>query len=77
MECILCPTFKTGVRLTTREKQCLIWTMRGKTAWEISQIMDRSSATVNFHLQSAMRKPDAVNKIQGAVKALQNDLLGP
>lgn len=76
-ECVLCPTLQTGVRLTAREKQCLLWTVRGKTAWEISQIMGRSSATVNFHLQNAMRKLDAVNKTQAVVKALQNDLLGP
>jgi DNA-binding CsgD family transcriptional regulator len=61
--------------LTEHERLCLSWTMRGKTAWEISQIVHRSRPTVDFHLQKAMRKLDASNKFHAAFKALQAGLI--
>jgi DNA-binding CsgD family transcriptional regulator len=61
--------------LTEHERVCLSWTVRGKTAWEISQILDRSRPTIDFHLQKAMRKLDASNKIHAAFKALQAGLI--
>lgn len=63
------------VVLTGREKECLLLTARGKTAWEISKIMGRSRGTVNFHLQNAMRKLNAVNKTQAAARAIETGLL--
>lgn len=61
--------------LTARERECLLWTARGKTAWEIARIVGRSRGTVNFHLQSAMRKLDAVNKTQAVAIAVSAGLL--
>jgi DNA-binding CsgD family transcriptional regulator len=65
----------TAIPLTEQERICLSWTMRGKTAWEISQILNRSRPTVDFHLQKAMRKLSASNKFHAAFKALQADLI--
>ena len=65
----------TATPLTEQERLCLNWTMRGKTAWEISQILDRSRPTVDFHLQKAMRKLGASNKFHAAFRALQAGLI--
>lgn len=61
--------------LTEHERLCLSWTVRGKTAWEIARILGRSRPTIDFHLQKAMRKLDASNKIHAAFKALQAGLI--
>jgi DNA-binding CsgD family transcriptional regulator len=61
VERLAAPT-EAPVSLTEQERVCLNWTMRGKTAWEISQILNRSRPTIDFHLQKAMRKLGASNK---------------
>ena len=65
----------TPPTLTEQERVCLSWTMRGKTAWEISQIVNRSRPTIDFHLQKATRKLGAANKFHAAFKALQAGLI--
>lgn len=44
------------IRLSAREFECLDWACRGKTAWEISRILNISRATAAFHLENAKRK---------------------
>jgi DNA-binding CsgD family transcriptional regulator len=63
------------VILTEGERECLSWTARGKTSWEIAHIISRSKATVEYHLQKAMRKLNAVTKAQAAALALKHGLL--
>jgi DNA-binding CsgD family transcriptional regulator len=63
------------VALTEHERVCLGWTMRGKTAWEIAQILGRSKPTVDYHIQKAIRKLGAANKFHAAFKALQAGML--
>jgi len=63
------------IALTVREKECLIWTVRGKTSCEISTIICRSTPTVNYHLQKAVKKLNAMNKYQAAMKAYEKGLL--
>jgi DNA-binding CsgD family transcriptional regulator len=63
------------VELSAREKECLIWTARGKTSDDIAEIINRSTPTVNYHLQKAMRKLNAVNKFQATIKAYERHLL--
>ncbi|WP_323147173.1 helix-turn-helix transcriptional regulator [Pseudomonas marginalis] len=55
--------------LTAREKETLRWTAIGKTYIEISLILNIDTGTVKFHLANAMRKLQAHNKTQAAVKA--------
>jgi DNA-binding CsgD family transcriptional regulator len=43
----------------------------GKTDHEISLILERSRATVRFHIHNATTKLDAVNKSQAVFKATQ------
>jgi len=47
----------------------LRWTAIGKTYIEISLILNIDTGTVKFHLANAMRKLQANNKTQAAVKA--------
>lgn len=76
MESLVEDCAQPEIRLTDRERECLLWTAQGKTSWEISQIIGRSTATVNYHLRKAMQKLDACNKVQAAFKAYDRRLLG-
>ncbi|WP_299620374.1 LuxR family transcriptional regulator [Pelagibius sp.] len=58
------------VRLTDRERDCLRWTARGKTAWEVGQILAISEETVLFHLKNTMRKLGVFSKHHAVVKAI-------
>jgi LuxR family quorum sensing-dependent transcriptional regulator len=60
----------TGL-LTRREKEALRWVAAGKTAWEISQILRISEATVQDHLKAAARKFEAPNRVATVVAALR------
>lgn len=60
---------ETQIALTPREKEVLRWTAEGKTSYEISQILDVSERTVNFHVNNAVAKLETSNKTQAAVKA--------
>lgn len=65
------------VRLTDRERECLTWTARGKSAWAISMILGVSEHTVNFHLKSVMRKLKTSNRIQAVALAVRLGLVSP
>jgi DNA-binding CsgD family transcriptional regulator len=55
--------------LSERELECMQWVAAGKSAWEISMILNISASTVRFHVDRARRKLDAVTRSQ-AVAAL-------
>jgi len=57
-------------KLTPREVEALKWTMAGKTAWEVGQVLAISERTVVMHLQNAMHKLDVTTKHQAVIKAL-------
>ncbi|KAB0507466.1 MULTISPECIES: autoinducer binding domain-containing protein [Pseudomonas] len=61
--------------LTAREKETLKWTAMGKTYVEISIILNIDTRTVKFHLVNSMRKLQASNKAEAAVKASLMGLL--
>lgn len=63
--------------LTERERECLLWTARGKTAGETSTILAISSETVVFHLKNAMRKIGVYSKHHAVVKAIMMGLIHP
>lgn len=64
------------IRLSAQEKEVLRWTADGKSTEEIAMILAISARTVNFHIQSCLRKLDCQNKTAAAVKACLLDLLG-
>lgn len=63
------------VKLTDREVAVLRWTADGKTSGEISEILNISERTVNFHIQNSMLKLNAANKTAAAVRAAVLGLL--
>lgn len=65
------------VSLSPREKECLLWTARGKTAWEISEIVSIAESTVVFHLKNAMQKLGVYTKYHAVVKAIMSGLIIP
>jgi len=64
-------------KLTEREIECLFWACEGKTAWEISRIIDVTERTIVFHLTSATKKLGAVNRQHAVAKALIHGLIKP
>ncbi|WP_404294847.1 LuxR family transcriptional regulator (plasmid) [Microvirga sp. RSM25] len=56
--------------LSLREKECILWTARGKSSWEVGIILGISANTVNFHIKKVMRKLDAASRTVAAIKAV-------
>lgn len=63
--------------VTAREADCLLWTARGKSAWEVAAILGISERTVNFHLENTRRKLNAQTKTQAVVQAIVLKLINP
>ncbi|HSM54074.1 MAG TPA: helix-turn-helix transcriptional regulator, partial [Erythrobacter sp.] len=62
--------------LSKREVECLRWAAIGKTDREISMILNRSHATIRYHIHRAGEKLDSVNRAQTIFKAGQLGYLG-
>ncbi len=58
-------------QISARERECLQWAAKGKTSWEISQILGVTESTIIYHLRNATRKLDAANRLHAVTKALQ------
>lgn len=67
----------TCVQITDRERECLTWTARGKSAWAIGKILGVSEHTVTFHLRQSMEKLGAGNRMQAVVSAVRLGLILP
>jgi DNA-binding CsgD family transcriptional regulator len=65
------------VELTLRERECLLWTARGKTAADISELLKISERTVVFHIQNAMQKLGCSSKYQATLRAILTGLICP
>ena len=61
--------------LTPREVEALRWTMDGKTAWEVGNLLGISERTAVLHINNAMHKLGCVNKHQAVLKALRLGLI--
>jgi LuxR family transcriptional regulator, quorum-sensing system regulator CciR len=59
-----------GRPLTPRQRDCLLWAMRGKSDWEIAQILNLSTATVTQHIDMARERYGVVKRLQLAVRAI-------
>jgi DNA-binding CsgD family transcriptional regulator len=64
-----------SVALSEKEKECLLWVSAGKTADETAQIMGRSRRTIEYHINNAVRKLAASNKIHAVVIAIRSGIL--
>ncbi|WP_082743689.1 MULTISPECIES: LuxR family transcriptional regulator [unclassified Burkholderia] len=63
--------------LTPRERECLQWTMRGKTSWEISRILSCSVAAVNFHMKNIREKFGVPTRRAAVVMAIRLGIVDP
>ena len=62
-------------KLTGRELEVLRWTMEGKSAWAVGEILSVSENTVNFHLRNVFKKLGSSSKHQAVLKAMAFGLL--
>jgi DNA-binding CsgD family transcriptional regulator len=65
------------VALSPRERECLLWTARGKTAWEISVILGISDEAVTFYIKAACRKLQVHSKTHATVVAIMRGIIVP
>ena len=65
----------TKPRLTRREREVLQWAARGKSAWEIGEILAIGRRTVEEHIATATRKLGAVNRPHAIALALRDKLI--
>jgi LuxR family quorum-sensing system transcriptional regulator SolR len=66
---------EVDVKLSNREIAVLRWTADGKTASEISCILNIAERTVSFHINNVITKLNATNKTSAAIKAAMLGLL--
>lgn len=58
--------------LTRRERECMVWLARGKTAWEVSRILGITERTVTFHADNVKRKLGVSRRSQALALLMQN-----
>jgi DNA-binding CsgD family transcriptional regulator len=63
--------------LSARERECLSWSVEGKTAWEIAEILRISERTVRFHLNNAKAKLGVASHRAAALKAVREGHIDP
>lgn len=66
-----------SIHLTPREIEVLVWTAKGKTKWEIGQLLSISEDTVKKHMASACNRLEASNKTHAVAVALLHGLIIP
>lgn len=68
---------KPSFNLTERERECLLWTSRGKSNWEIARILNIAERTVTFHITNACKKLGVNSRFQAAVIAIARQVIYP
>jgi LuxR family quorum sensing-dependent transcriptional regulator len=63
--------------ITPREREVLVWAARGKSSWDIGEILRISERTVDAHLQSAFTKLGAVNRPHAVAIAISERMIDP
>ncbi len=61
--------------LAKRERECLYWCSRGKTNWEIGQILSISERTAEHHIASAARKLGSTSRVHAVAQAIRKRLI--
>ncbi|WP_024520883.1 LuxR family transcriptional regulator [Bradyrhizobium sp. Tv2a-2] len=61
-----------GVLLSPRQLECLEWSSRGKSAWEIGTILGISQRTAAFHLDNARAKLGVRTLRQAVVRLVES-----
>lgn len=63
------------VRLTRKEKEVLQWSAKGKSSWEIGQIINCTEAGVNFHFGNIRREFGVSSRWIAVAEALKQGLI--
>jgi LuxR family transcriptional regulator, quorum-sensing system regulator BjaR1 len=53
----------------------LTWVARGKSAWEIGEILDIAKRTVDEHVATAVRKLEASGRVHAVALAVRDHLI--
>lgn len=61
--------------LTAREIEVLRWVANGKSAWEIGEILHITKRTVDEHVQTGVRKLDALNRTHAVALAISDGII--
>jgi DNA-binding CsgD family transcriptional regulator len=61
--------------LSPRERECLKWAGKGKTEFEIGEILRISAATVHTHIEHARQKFGVHTTIQAVMEAMRHHLI--
>src|SRR3546814_44194 len=61
---------KSQPRLTDRQRDCLLWVGRGKSAWETGRILGITADTFYRHLTNARERYDVPKRTMLLVRAL-------
>lgn len=59
------------MRLTPRERECLLWSSEGKTEADIGDILSVSTSTISKHIASARDRLGAINKTHAVAVAMK------
>lgn len=70
-------TLKKAKALSPQEEQCLLWMSKGKSDWEIGEILSISERTARSHAQSIKRKVGARTRVQAVVDAIKGGMIEP
>lgn len=63
--------------ITPREIEVLHWVARGKSDWQVAEILFISRKTVNFHVEGAKKKLRVATRVQAVLEAVGRGLLEP
>ncbi|MGL4637360.1 MAG: LuxR family transcriptional regulator [Beijerinckiaceae bacterium] len=66
-----------AIRLTPREKECLVWAAHGHTSKQIGESLGLTAATVNFFIDAAVSKLSASNRAHASAKAVALGMIAP
>jgi len=61
---------KRGPQLTPRQRDCVVLVARGKSDWEIGQLLGISESTAHKHIEDAKRRFRVTTRIQLVVRSL-------
>lgn len=69
------PDVSPASKLTSREREILMWSGKGKTAADIATILCLSERTVGFHICSCFKKLGVNNKIAAVLCAARSGII--
>ena len=69
------PEEPTHSRLSKREREILVGVAKGMSSEEIGGLLRLSDRTVDWHIEQAMKRLDAKNRVQAVVLAMQRGAL--